>query len=135
MAAILGSHGNRVIAIASLMFRGIPTMCLKETPNVGLAVQLNVISGLMYIKPIVLVVDTTRTEQTNTLVKSGDARVDVANQQLSSGLSGRSDGEVIDLATHENSVTVDGATIQVVLVSGRVKTKFLEKDTNDHAFL
>jgi hypothetical protein len=107
---------------------------LKNTVDVGLTVELDVVTSLMNINAVVLDTETTGASFTHTETLGGDTIIDAGDECCSSSRVKGGHSKVIDLATDKNIFAINKTTIKVAFVGGVAKVKFINQDASDHTF-
>jgi hypothetical protein len=120
------------VTVSFLEARRFPVVGLQNPIDIGFAVNLDVVTSLMDVKPIVLEAKTTGTRNTHALVESSDALIDESDQFVSSSRIKSSNGEIVDLATDEDVLAIERAAVEVALVSGAMEAKIFNQDAGDH---
>ena len=111
--------------------RGIPSMCLEHTINVGLAAQLDIISSLEDVNTVVLLVETIFSFNAHSSIFGLDVFMDLGDEEFGSirGLSANC--KIIILAADQYICAVDSTSIDVPLVDSTAESHLVDENFSD----
>jgi hypothetical protein len=84
---------------------------LKDARNIGLTIDLDVITCLVQVQTVVLDPETTGTGNPNTIAGGRDMCIDKRNQCHGGGRGLGGNSKIVNLTTNEDQFTIHGTTI------------------------